>query len=341
MADMITGGCEIFSALDRISNLPVHQLGRWPTPLESIDHPTLGQVFVKRDDLAGYGGEARSGVKARKLEGLFGHMRARELTQLRMPLGNITNLGSALIREAGALGIDVKLDLVDDPPLRPAIRRALHEGYIDHAALSGPSYAAAAFRLGWNYLRDWLVQAPSLCVPPSPAHPSAMAGVTRGYLEMVDQSKSQFGTVPGVVYLASASGTSVAGLALGEALRRAAGDPPVRIVAVQVVPEPLRLWLPILFASTIRFLRLTRIPHPRVEVVAWREHTVYGRFTATHEAICRRVGNDFGLAIDPFYGAKSWDVMERLPSLINGRPPLFWHCGYTPNWHELASELRM
>jgi 1-aminocyclopropane-1-carboxylate deaminase/D-cysteine desulfhydrase-like pyridoxal-dependent ACC family enzyme len=165
--------------------------------------------------------------------------------------------------------------------------------------------------------------------------------MARGYLEMVCQSKKQFGTLPSAVYLASASGTSVAGLALGEALRRAAGDPPVRIVAVQVVPEPLRLWLPVLYASTTRFLRPARTPRLRVEVVARPEHTVYGRFNYSHEVICQRVGNEFGLPIDPIYGAKSWDVMERMPVLARGRPPLFWHCGYTPNWRELALELRL
>jgi 1-aminocyclopropane-1-carboxylate deaminase/D-cysteine desulfhydrase-like pyridoxal-dependent ACC family enzyme len=279
-------------------------------------------------------------VKARKLEGLLGYMRARKLTRLRMPLGNITNLGAALIQEASALGIEVKLDLVDDPPLRLSTREALHRRYVDHATLLGPSYAVAALRLGWHHFSDRLVQQPSLCVPPSPAHPSAIAGVARGYLEMARQSKRQFGTLPGTVYIASASGTSAAGLAIGEALRRTAGDPPVRIVAVQVVPQPLRLWLPVLFAYTAPFFRPALTPRPTVKVVTWREHTVYGRFNASHEAICERVEHRFGLTIDPVYGAKAWDVMERMPALDIRRPPLFWHCGYTPNWRELAPELR-
>uniref|UniRef100_E6QWM7 D-cysteine desulfhydrase n=1 Tax=mine drainage metagenome TaxID=410659 RepID=E6QWM7_9ZZZZ len=321
---------------------PHHPLGQWPTPLECICHPELGRVLVKRDDLAGFGGEARSGVKARKLEGLLGHMQAEGLTALRMPLGNITNLGPALIAEARKLGVEVHLDLVDDPPLRPETRQAVHSGYAAGIArLHGPSYMAAAFRLGGSLLRDQLARQRSLCVPPSPAHPSAIVSMARGYLEMARQAKEQFGVLPDAVYLASASGTSVAGLALGEALGRAAGDPPVRIVAVQVVPEPLRLWLPILFAWTVRFLRPARIPFPRCEVVAWPNHTVYGRFSATHEAICARVENSYGLTIDPIYGAKSWDVMERMPTGDTGRPPLFWHCGYTPNWRALAEELRL
>jgi 1-aminocyclopropane-1-carboxylate deaminase/D-cysteine desulfhydrase-like pyridoxal-dependent ACC family enzyme len=329
------------SAIDRIQSLPVHCLGQWPTPLESIDHSSLGRVLVKRDDLAGFGGDARSGVKARKLEGLLGHMHGNKLRRLRMPLGNLTNLGTGLIEAAAVLGIDVKLDLVNNPPLLAATRETLHRRYVGHATLSGASYVAAALRLGVHHLRDHLSGKPSLCLLPSPAHPSAILGMARGYLEMAKQSKKQFGILPGTVYIASASGTSVAGLALGEALCRALGDPPVRIVAVQVVPEPLRIWLPILFASTVRFLRPARTPRLRVEVVSWPEHTVYGRFAATHEAVCHRVESKFGLTIDPVYGAKSWDVMERTPVLRDNRLPLFWHCGYTPNWRELAPQLRL
>jgi 1-aminocyclopropane-1-carboxylate deaminase/D-cysteine desulfhydrase-like pyridoxal-dependent ACC family enzyme len=329
------------SALRAMFGQSQRPLGRWPTPLESIEHPGLGRVLVKRDDLAGFGGEGRSGVKARKLEGLLEHMQAKGLNVLRMPLGNITNLGPALVAEAGKRGIAVHLDLVDDPPLRAESRRAVHSGYADIARLYGPSYVSAALRLGGRLVRDRLARTRSICVPPSPAHPSAIIGMARGYLEMVRHAKAQFGTLPSAVYLASASGTSVAGLALGEALGRAAGDPPVRIIAVQVVPEPLRLWLPVLFTWTLRHLRPARIPFPKCEVVAWPSHTTYGRFSAEHEAICARVEDSFGLTIDPVYGAKSWDVMERMPIDHGGRPPLFWHCGFTPTWRALAEELRL
>lgn len=329
------------TALHARFSQPRLPLGRWPTPLEAIEHPGLGRVLVKRDDLAGFGGESRGGVKARKLEGLLAYMQGHGQKHLRMPLGNITNLGPALIVEAGQRGIDVQLDLVDDPPLRPATRLALHAGYAGAASIHGPSYMGAALRFGGGLVCDWFNRRPSLSVLPSPSHPSAIISMARGYLEMARQAKDQFGVLPGVVFLASASGTSAAGLALGEALGRAAGDPPVRIAAVQVVPEPLRLWLPILFKWTLRFLRPSRIPFPRCHVIAWSDHTRYGRFSAVHEAICARVENSCGVTIDPIYGAKSWDAMERSPADGCGRPPLFWHCGYTPNWRSLAGELRL
>lgn len=327
--------------LDAIGRRFHRPLGKWPTPLETIRHPALGQVLVKRDDLSGFGGEARSGVKARKLEGLLAHMQASGLSVLRMPLGNITNLGHVLISEATKAGISVHLDLVDDPPLRPETRREVHRGYAEVAQLYGPSYLAAALRLAGWMTRDLVIGTQSLCVPPSPAHPSAVIGIARGYLEMARQSKEQFGTLPGAIYLASASGASVAGLALGEAIGRATGDPPVSIVAVQVVPEPLRLWLPILFRWVLRYLQPQRIPTPRCRVVAWAKNTKYGRFSQDQERICARVQDAFGLTIDPVYGAKSWDVMESMSVGHTERPPMFWHCGYTPTWRALAGELRL
>jgi 1-aminocyclopropane-1-carboxylate deaminase/D-cysteine desulfhydrase-like pyridoxal-dependent ACC family enzyme len=331
-------------AIAHVLGLPSVPMGQWPTPLQSLSHPTLGQILVKRDDLCGIGGEARSGVKARKLSGLFGTMASCGRDRLWMSLGNITNLGPLLMAQAATHGISVTLDLVNDPPLRLETRQFLHAAYAEQPRLRGPSYGAAALRL----LGQLIAPGPgarqqSLAVPPSPAHPAAILGVARGYLEMAAQAQAQFGRLPSSVYLASASGSSVAGLALGEALRRAAGDPPVRIVAVQVVPEPLRFWLPVLFAWTRRWMRPHSVPWPQITVIARPEHRHYGRFTADHETICNRVEKEHDLRIDPIYGAKAWNVMERdAGDRDDGRAlKCFWHCGYTPIWRDLAQELRL
>src|SRR5689334_12747302 len=91
--------------IERLRVPPSVVLGTWPTPLEQVEHPGLGPLLVKRDDLAGFGGAARSGVKARKLEGLLSHMVERRQRRLVMPLGNITNLGFDLVRAARELEI--------------------------------------------------------------------------------------------------------------------------------------------------------------------------------------------------------------------------------------------
>src|SRR5213595_2891098 len=104
-------------SIERILAMPQLSLGNWPTPLESVTHRTLGQVLVKRDDLAGFGEERRSGVKARKLESFLAYLEGRGVDLLTMPLGNITNLGGDLARVASTAGIELSLLIANDPPL--------------------------------------------------------------------------------------------------------------------------------------------------------------------------------------------------------------------------------
>ncbi len=55
-------------------------------------------------------------------------------------------------------------------------------------------------------------------------------------------------------------------------------------------------------------------------------------------------GEQFGIFIDPIYGAKSWMIMEereRRHLERKDRPALFWHCGYTPNWQDYRVDLRI
>jgi D-cysteine desulfhydrase len=64
-------------------------LGTWPTPLEPATDAVPAALWVKRDDLSGWG---RGGAKARKLEYLLGHLRAHGYTDVVALTGNVTNL---------------------------------------------------------------------------------------------------------------------------------------------------------------------------------------------------------------------------------------------------------
>src|SRR5437868_4408524 len=90
-------------------------LATWPTPVDIVTHPNFGTLLVKRDDLSNFGGQRKSGVKARKLEGLLAHVKLRGYRRIIIPLGNITNLGFDLINAAQECGIGVTLLIVDDP----------------------------------------------------------------------------------------------------------------------------------------------------------------------------------------------------------------------------------
>jgi hypothetical protein len=127
----------------------------------------------------------------------------------------------------------------------------------------------------------------------------------------------------------------VTGFLLAESLFRAAGIARMRIFGVQVTPEPLWLWLPVLFRWTCRVLG-TRgsLPTDDFRVLRTRRDSAFGRFDVDHERVCARVKGEFGIAIDPLYGGKSWGAMECLARKDGGlsAPVLFWHCGYTPDW---------
>lgn len=325
--------------IDRLLVPPRVVLGAWPTPLERVEHPGIGPVLVKRDDLAGFGGEARSGVKARKLEGLLSHMVERQQRRLVMPLGNITNLGFELVRAARELNISVRLLIADDPPLPREQREAIFAPINENVVLLGRSYAGAAARLAAAGVAGlWRRQ---VIAPPSPAHPAAIAGAARGYIEAMEQVEAMTGGLPSSVYVATAAGSTVAGFALGEVLMRAAGAARVEVVAVPVVPQPVGWWVPALVAWTARYLKV-EAPRPGVSltVAAAARNAVYGRFDGGHVATCEDVEAAYGFRIDPIYGGKSWSVMEARETARRDperRPPLFWHCGYTPNWQDYAA----
>jgi 1-aminocyclopropane-1-carboxylate deaminase/D-cysteine desulfhydrase-like pyridoxal-dependent ACC family enzyme len=322
--------------IERLKSLPVVPLGTWPTPLERIEDPKLGPILIKRDDLAGYGGDTRSGVKARKIEGLLAHMRDQGLKKLTLPLGNITNLGPELIRTAQGAGIDVDLMITNLPALPNSVRERLFAPIRSNVTFFGRSSVAATARLFGRAISSKLAKDGSLVLPPSPAHPVCMAGTARGYFEAMSQCMDAWGTLPSCLYVASASGSTVAGFIVGEALMRAAGAPPVRIVAVTVSEEPIQLWLSWYVRWTINYFDLQLPNTPQVNICRVPENLAYARFSSLHKDICRQVSDTHEISIDPIYGAKSWLALERHEAAgqkqQDGRIPLFWHCGFTPNW---------
>jgi 1-aminocyclopropane-1-carboxylate deaminase/D-cysteine desulfhydrase-like pyridoxal-dependent ACC family enzyme len=288
---------------------------------------------MKRDDLTTFGS---SGVKARKLEGFLAHAIERRVSEIVIPLGNVTNLGPDLARAAGMVGIKVKLLIVDDPPLPASQRNEVFASLRSSTTLLGKSYGYAGAHLVYRAARNCLSGTKSIVVAPSPAHPAAIIGAAKGYIEAMRQSLDVGGALPGVVYIASAAGCTAAGFALAEALLRRAGAPPVRIVAVQVTSLPLFVWLPWLVRWTAAKFDLGRQDTKMMQVLKVPRHAKYGSFDDEHKQVCRRVLDQFGIQIDPIYGGKSWSVMEAEESRVDREtsmgPPLFWHCGYTENW---------
>jgi 1-aminocyclopropane-1-carboxylate deaminase/D-cysteine desulfhydrase-like pyridoxal-dependent ACC family enzyme len=324
------------SSLEQIAAWPSMPLGTWPTPIQYFNLPGCGEILVKRDDLAGFGRGGAAGVKARKLQGFLGDLRRRGCDDLIMPLANMTNLAFDLMPVLRSMGINARLFIVDDPPLPSHVRASLFESINDHVSLIGSNRTitlaytlAAAFRARTQGKR-------AITVLPSPAHPGAVIGAAQGFIEMARQCVERNERLPSRVFVSAASGVTVAGFVLAEALLRAIGNPAIRIVAVQVCAYPLRLWIPCLVRWTCRRLGLPDgISMQELDVVTLRGNSEFGCFDDRLEAVCQRVASSFGLELDPIYGGKVWSTMEeylRLKHDRNVRPAMFWHCGYSPDW---------
>jgi 1-aminocyclopropane-1-carboxylate deaminase/D-cysteine desulfhydrase-like pyridoxal-dependent ACC family enzyme len=321
--------------LEKLFRLPAVPLGRWPTPLEPVAEFPAGTVLVKRDDLSGYG---RGGVKTRKIEHLVGHVLARGYREVITGVGNITNLAYDLVPALRQHGIGLRLFVLDDPVLAPAVRERLFGGLGDQVRLLGRGHFRAFARMAGAYLRRWAGGGRPLLVLPSLAHPAAVAGSACGFVEMVRQRQAAGAPLPRAVYISSASGTTHAGLVLAEHLLRRTGTPPIRIVGARAAWGPTRWWVLGLIRWTERFLGLRRpVPPRRVVVRTEVACGGFGRFSAALVDLCGEVERVHGLRIDPVYGGKTWQAMlldlAGSPPTLD-RPMLFWHCGYSPGWND-------
>jgi 1-aminocyclopropane-1-carboxylate deaminase/D-cysteine desulfhydrase-like pyridoxal-dependent ACC family enzyme len=329
-------------ALDLIRFWPIETLGKWPTPIQSLEHPAIGELYVKRDDLAGFGRCGMSGVKARKLEGFLGHLRGHGYQEVIMPLANMTNLGHDLAPLLKAIGVKLRILVVDNPPLDPLARRTLFDDMPDDVEFLGKSSAWALVRTAIETVRSKATGRRTLVVLPSPSHPSAVIGAARGFLEMVQQLEAKKVQMPSSLYITAAAGTTAAGFSLAESLLRHAGYPGVRILIVPVVPQRLEYWVPFLLSWAQRTLRIPAgLFSFNFRFLRDERFTNYARFDKPLELTCERVAKQFGLTLDPIYGAKSWCAMEEASQRDRKTPRtpiMFWHCGYSPDWPLFRSE---
>lgn len=321
--------------LTRLVASPHYSLANWPTPLERHELPNGPVVWVKRDDLSGWG---RGGAKARKIEHLLGHMLARGYTDLVTVAGNVTNLAFDLIPALERAGIAGHLHIIDDPPVMPSERVRIFRGIAQRVTLLGPSRAEAFQRTWLRWLELRREGRRPLWVLPGISHPAGILGNAAGYLELVEQFREASQALPTTLFITAATGTTVAGFLMAERLRRERGERPIRIVGVQIYEGRTRAatrWLMRWAAlSTGQRLPLT-LP---VDVASDSLSGGFGKFAPALTDLCERVQRDTGLLIDPIFGGKTWASMEREIERTKPRDEefLYWHCGYTPEWRTLG-----
>ena len=179
-------------------------------------------------------------------------------------------------------------------------------------------------------------------VMPGVSHPAGILGNAAGYLELMEQFRDARRTPPRAVFVTAATGTTVAGFLLAEQLRREQGEPPIRIVGVQIYPGRTRTSTRWLARWAALGIQQGWSIEPPVEVASDALSGGFGRFTSRIAELCERVREETGLMIDPIFGGKTWFSMER--EVLRTKPRdgefLYWHCGYTPEWRTLGNMVR-
>lgn len=286
-----------------------------PTPL--VRARRLDGLYVKRDDLTGFAG---AGHKARPLEFLLGAALAGGHDVLVTGGGPGSNFCAAAAAAASAAGIGCELVLYGDPPAQPhpnlALALACGAGVrytgdsdrtsVDTAAIDVAAELEAAGRRPYAVPRG-----------------GAIAAGTVGMVVAAEELAAQLEEAsiePAVVVIASGSGTTCAGLAVGTALSGGTW----RVLGASVsrpVPAATQA-IAALAESCGALLGVCAGPFELVDAIG-------PGFGIPSEAGERAAGvalRTEGLLLDPVYTAKAFAVVLDLIGQGAG-PIVFWHTG--------------
>jgi D-cysteine desulfhydrase len=291
-------------------------LSTWPTPLQG--QPELARalglraLWLKREDLAG-------GNKVRGLEFLLAGAPPRSVFVTIGGEGSSHALATA--RAARAQGHRSAVALFAQPETDASRSVA--------AALAGSANlvrrASSVLTLPWAVLRAWraahqLGRGKPQWIPGGGADPRAVIGHFLATLELT----TQLDAPPDAIVVPLGTGGTAAGIALGIAWLGWS----TRVIGVRVAPR--------LVANRWRTLRLARkaaslIRHAGIELTVARSSICvhvenamgkgYGHPTESGER-ARGLAEQFGVRLDPTYGAKAFSVM--LSSTYHAPRTVFW-----------------
>jgi D-cysteine desulfhydrase len=297
-------------------------LATLPTPLTRARrleaHVGGPPLYVKRDDLAGFAG---AGHKARPLEFLVGAALAEGCDVLVTGGGPTSNFCPAAAAAASAAGIACELVLFGDPPSRvhPNLALALacgaevrYTGDPDRARVDTAVYEVAAE-----------LEAAGLRPFPMPRG-GAIATGTVGMVFAAEELSGQLDEAsiqPELVVIASGSGTTCAGLAVGTGV--CGGGWRVVGASVSRPVDAAKEEIAALADNCAALLGVGRYPF---ELVDARGPGVHIPSPAGERAAALALRVE-GLLLDPTYTAKAFAVvLDLIDEGVDG-PIVFWHTG--------------
>jgi D-cysteine desulfhydrase len=293
-----------------------------PTPLVRarrleawLDAPP---IYVKRDDLTGFAG---AGHKARPLEFLVGAALAGGCDVLVTGGGPGSNFCAAAAAAASAAGIGSELVLYGDEPARhhPNLALALACGAkvrytgdpdrsrVDAAVVEVAAELEAAGRRPYP-------------VPRGGAIAVGTVGMVAGAEELAGQL-DEVSVEPEAVVIASGSGTTCAGLALGS---RLAGRR-WRVIGASV-SRPVDRASDEIEALAGRCASLLGVASGPFELIDARGPG-FGTASEAGERAAALALKTEGLLLDPVYTAKAFAVVLDLVQAGASGPIVFWHTG--------------
>jgi 1-aminocyclopropane-1-carboxylate deaminase/D-cysteine desulfhydrase-like pyridoxal-dependent ACC family enzyme len=306
-------------------NLPRVDLALLPTPL--VRAPRLegalgaGPIFLKRDDLTGFG---IAGNKARTLEFLLGAALA-EGSDVFVTAGSpSSNFCAAAAMAARVVDMDCELLFPGAAPSPPSpnieLARAAGARLVFDVAESRELLDDAVA----DHARDLRAQGRHpYAVPRGGTTATGVIGYAHAARELSEQSRA-LGVTPRTVVVATGSGGTQAGLVagrlgcelpwrlVGASVSRAAPDLADHILRVaSACASILGLEQPAAGDVDVRDCRGAGFGVPSVE------DRISSQLALQHE----------GLLLDDYYGAKAMTLFRTLLSADGATPAVFWHTG--------------
>lgn len=301
----------------RVEVLDRFPLAVLPTPLVRARRQGGAPLYIKRDDLTGFAG---AGHKARPLEFLVGAALAQGCDVLVTGGGPASNFCPAAAAAASAAGIECELVLSGDAPARVHPNLALALACGAHVRWTGDPDRATVDTAVVAVAADLEAAGRRpFPVPRGGALPVGTAGMVVAAEELAAQL-DEASVEPEVVVVASGSGTTCAGLAVGTG---ACGGR-WRVVGASV-SRPVETARDEIAALAAGCASLLGVGTGTFELVDARGPGFGIPSEAGDRAAAVALRGE-GLLLDPVYTAKAFAVVLDLIEAGAG-PVVFWHTG--------------
>ncbi len=309
-------------------HLPWLSLVAAPTPvqpLKTLSKQFGREIWIKRDDITSpiYGGN-----KPRKLEFILGQACSQGRKQLITIGGLGTNHGLATAVFGRKLGFQVTLGLFKQPITTHVQNNLL----LFHAHEAKMVYTGSILKaVLWYYVKKRITCPGAYFIAPGGSNFLGILGYVDAGLELALQIERKELPLPKVIFVATGSGGTMAGLVLG--LRLAGLS--TKIIGVQVAPKAIANVKTVLRQAD-RALRILQrldqnVPqkHLALEDLSI-DHRHYGRGYGYptdngHKAL-KIMADTEGIILDPTYTGKAFGaLLNYLRTVSDAGPTLFWN----------------